>query len=68
MHVRVQLRYGNNRKRGVEILCRRSLAPPELLVTCRRATISAARKRSIKVGFRQTGTSNEIADGLGLRR
>lgn len=67
MHVRVQLRYGNNRNRAVEILCRRSLALPELLVTCCRTTISPARKRSVKGRFRQTGTGNEIADDLGLR-
>jgi hypothetical protein len=67
MHVRVQLRYGNSRKTEVEILCRRSLALPELLVTCCRATISAAPKRSIQVGVTQTGTGNEIADDLGLR-
>lgn len=67
MHVRVQLHYGNNRKRVVEILCCRSLALSELLVTCCSATISTARKGSIKLKTRQTGTGNEMADDLALR-
>jgi len=63
----VQLRYGNNRKEEFEVSRRRSRALPELLVACRRATISPARERSIKVGTKQTRTGNEIVDDLGLR-